>query len=226
MSTDETKSAAAPLVGPDFVHPALAVTSGERARAALAGVLIKFAEENLPEITDADFQPHTDAVDFENVRKSLLNHPCVKKAVRIVASVAAQSQNFELRVFERLHFAEYVAECEAEIASTSDPALRKERLEGNLRAAKVFYDATPACRAELLSYAKTNRSNVEYSMGVLLKFCIKTAGDWFDAIPADSVRELRETLERLATAPLRAQMAYFGLLDMMPAGDLPQEAAC
>ena len=219
MLTDEKQISAAPLVVPDVVNPAT-VTSGERARAALAGVLIKFAEENLPEITDADLSPATDLVDFENPKASLLNHPGVKKTICVVASVAAQSQQWELRKFDYLWPQKYLDEIHAEIRQCTD-SRTVNLLFAKAEAFLQFQESCPATVLEFRDYARTHRSNTEYAIATLIKVSRKIAGEWFQVIPADSVRELRDALGRLATAPLRAQMAYFGLLDLMPTGELP-----
>ncbi|MFM2294467.1 MAG: hypothetical protein RLZZ350_880, partial [Verrucomicrobiota bacterium] len=82
-------------------EPLELLTAGEQARQALAETMLGFASANVPEITDADWLPAKDKVDFENPKISLINHSGVNKTIRVVASVAAVMLYFELRNWEQ-----------------------------------------------------------------------------------------------------------------------------
>jgi hypothetical protein len=196
--------------------------AGYYLRMVKAADLSIFAAENVPDINDSDLLPGTAAVDWEKPKASLLSHAGVEKYIHVLASVAATSQAFELRTFERLFFGKYTAECEQEISQTTDTT-RKQRLAINLRVAIRHHDDTPACRAELVSYAKIHRGNIEFTVTNLIKFCRHIVAEWLEMIPAARVRELLAELDRLTGAPLTARLAFFGLADFAPAGDLPKE---
>jgi hypothetical protein len=208
----------APIVSPTTT----VLPAADSLRLVLAASLTIFAAENVPDINDADLLPGTAAVDWDKPKASLLSHAGVEKYIHVLASVAATSQAFELRTFERLFFGKYTAECEQEISQTTDTT-RKQKLASNLWAAKRHHDDTPACRAELVSYAKIHRGNIEFTVTNLIKFCRHIVAEWLEMIPAARVRELLAELDRLTGAPLPARLAFFGLADFAPAGDLPKE---
>jgi hypothetical protein len=187
----------------------------------MAALLSEFAAENLPAFKDDDLKANAAAVDWESPKASLLRHSGVAKSVRIVASIAAQSQAFELRIYERLYFDRYVAECELEISQTTDP-VRRQKLESALSGTRLYHDATPVCRAELHEYAKIRRRNIEFVVNGLLEFCRKIVADWLEFLPAESVRDLQAQLEQLASATLSARLTWFGLADFAPSGQLPE----
>jgi hypothetical protein len=201
--------------------PTPTVTQAALARMTQAAILMTFAEANLLPFADGDYNPNTAAVDWESPKASLLRHPAVAKTVRIVASTAAQSQSFELRNFERFFLEKYLTECLVEASQTTDP-VRKQKLESCVHGEKMYHNATHACRAELLDYARTYRRNVEFGVTSLINFCRGLVGEWLEFLPAESMRRLQLELENLATDSLSARLAWFGLTDFAPAGELPE----
>ena len=196
---------------PDLV---LVQTAGERARQALAGGMPAFVHD-IPQITDADLLPVTNAVDWENPKSTLFNHPGVKKTIRIVASVAAVAQKFELEKFDCLYPKKFISEIEAELKQCTD-SRAFSKLESRADAFLTFLNTCPATVAELRDYAEIYRCNVDFSVCNLIKFCREIAGEWFEVIPAGSVRELLAELGSLQTASLPDRLAWFGLADFAP----------
>lgn len=198
------------------------LTAGEWARLALSKGLIRFAESNLPEFDPGDFLPSAVKVDWENPKASLLNHPGIKKAIRIAASVAAQSQQWELRKHEYLWPENYLAEIHAEMRACTD--LRTfNQLEANANAFITVLETCPATIEAFRDYARIHRRNVEYALVSLINFCRRIVGEWLEVIRAESVRELLSEIDRLMSAPLKSQLAYFGLIEFAPQDELPKK---
>ncbi len=196
-------------------------TRAESLRMTMAAILKTFGDQELSGITATDMEINAAAVDFDNPKASLFRHPVIPKSIKIIAVNAALSQSFELRNYDRLFFDKYVAEYELEISQTIDNAHR-QKLENSLSAAKIFHLATPGCRAELLDSARILRRNVDFCMRSHLNACGHLVAEWLEFLPGEAMRRFQSELQRLATASLQTQMAWFGIADFAPAGELPE----
>ena len=197
------------------------MTAGDRARLKMADDLIAFARENLPVMEDDELLPDAVPVDYDTPKASLLRHPGVVKTVRLIAGVAALSQAYELKKFDRFSFPQFIAECEKEIAQADDPRL-KSRLESYLIAAKDSISLSPAFTAQFVDYAHIYRNNTAYAVNILIVFARHIVSEWNKAIPAASLDSLAGELDKLQMATLPARLIWFGLSDFAPSNNLPE----
>ena len=196
---------------PDLV---LVQTAGELVRQALA-VRMQVFIDDIPQLTDADLLPATNVVDWDNPKSTLLNHPGVKKTIRMVASVAALAQKNEMERFDFLYPQKYISEIEAELKQCKD-SRAFSTFEYKAYALIKLIKSCPAIVAELRDRAKIFRGNIDFSLSTLIQFCRHIGGEWVEFIPAGSVRELLSELGRLQAASLTARLAWFGLADFAP----------
>lgn len=189
------------------------VTEKERERAELAETMLRFAAENLPEISDADRLPGTPA-DWDNARASLLCHTAVSKYVRALASVAALEQAFHLQKFEAMRPGSFMDEILSELKQCvflDKSELLKTKLELHIRVAK----AAPGLRAVLWDEARKYRGNLTCFTKSLIGYCEFIVREWIEFLPAENFQALLNELQQLKAQPLRAQLKWFGLNEFM-----------
>lgn len=190
-------------------QPVPVQTDGEHARSEMAARMFDFAKANLPKISDTERLPGFPA-NWDDAKLSLVSQPAVSKAIRVLASLAAQNCWFQLEHFDRIEPQKYLAEINAARDHCGDPMLAS-RFDTKAESFTKYFESTPAIGAEIREYGKWYHNNVVSAATSVIRYCRLVLGEWLEIIPAENFRELLSELKRLETAGLAAQLLWFGL---------------
>jgi hypothetical protein len=196
----------------DLETPAL--SDGYLMRSEQAAANLRFAAEQLQEISDDDLLPGSPA-NWDEPKMSLLAHPAIFKAVRILASVVACENHFHLQQFESMRPASFINELRSEIGDCRD-AEQLNVLKLSAQTACDMAEQSAQLRKSLWDEAKVWRAGTVSSVNNVIRFCRFIIGEWLEKIPAENFKSLADELERLESLTLPEKMKWFGLADLIP----------
>jgi hypothetical protein len=190
------------------------ITAGEAGRRERAASMIAFAKCENVDIFKRDLEAGQPK-DWDDARGSVFHHPGIARAIRVTASVAAQSIFWDADQFDYVFSDKYFAEIREEIARCTDRRMRS-KFEAKISSLAIYLKTCPITVEEKRDRSKKLRENTACAIRNLLNFCKVICSEWLTIIPAENFRALLEELERLESAPLAAQLRWFGLSEFVP----------